>query len=107
MAVVSWGEKEIFTKGVSDDQNKERGGDWENISPFAPPPPPPPSDASIPNHIWPVEKAIASFLKLTRPNKTPELQLPICLFLLRATDIANLHVISYHNLVNALWCFRP
>ena len=46
MAVVSWGEKEIFTKGVSDDQKKERGGDGENISPFAPPPPPP-SDASI------------------------------------------------------------
>ena len=44
MAVVSWGEKEIFTKGVSDDQNKERGGDGENISPFASPPP---SDASI------------------------------------------------------------
>ena len=44
MAVVSWGEKEIFTKGVGDDQNKERGGDGENISPFAPPPP---SDASI------------------------------------------------------------
>ena len=43
MAVVSWGEKETFTKGVSDDQNKERGGDGENISPFAPPP----SDASI------------------------------------------------------------
>ena len=61
----------------------------------------------FPNHIWPVKYAIASFLKLTRPNKTPELQLPICLFLLRATDIANLHVISYHNLVNGLWCFRP
>ena len=44
MAVVSWGEKEIFTKGVSDDQNKERGGDGENIFPFTPPPP---SDASI------------------------------------------------------------
>ena len=44
----------------------------------------------------------SSFLTLTHTNKTPELQLPICLFLLRATDIANLHVISYHNLVNAL-----
>ena len=33
----------------------------------------------------------------------PELQLLICLFLLRATDIANLLVVSYHNLVNTLW----
>ena len=65
MVVVSWGEKEIFTKGVSDDQNKERGGDGENISPFAPPPPP--SDASISKSYMAGWISDREFLKVNSP----------------------------------------
>ena len=65
MVVVSWGEKEIFTKGVSDDQNKERGGDGENNSPFAPPPPP--SDASISKSYMAGWISDREFLKVNSP----------------------------------------
>ena len=48
-----------------------RGGENEYFY-LSPPPPPllPPSS----NQTWPVELTIASFLTLTRPNKTPFLQ---------------------------------
>ena len=38
---------------------------------FSPPPPPPPLLPPSSNQTWPVELTIASFLTLTRPNKTP------------------------------------
>ena len=38
IAMVSWGEKEIFTNGVSDDQKQGEGWGWGKYFAFRPPP---------------------------------------------------------------------
>ena len=66
--------KEICTKGVSDDQKKERSeGGVMNIS-FSPFPPPPPPSTPAPNQILRMEWTIANLMMLTRSNKMLVLQ---------------------------------
>ena len=74
MAAEGWGEKKFIPRGRSTVKNKERGGGRgvkiTYVFPPLPRPLPPPSTLTA-NQKWPVEQTIASFLALTRTNKTP------------------------------------